>query len=76
MNNISTTRENLIAEIERRVEDKILERTNADLLVKLINNADSISEAISIAQLGTTYKRTGLHYDKRIEKFGNTVKYL
>ena len=76
MNNISTTRENLIAEIERRVEDKILERTNADLLVKLINNADSISEAISIAQLGTTYKRTGLHYDKRIEKFGNTVKYF
>ena len=75
-NNITATRENLIAEIERRVEDKILERTNADLLVKLINNADSISEAISIAQLGTTYKRTGLHYDKRIEKFGNTVKYF
>lgn len=75
-NNITATRENLIAEIERRVEDKILERTNADLLVKLIKNADSISEAISIAQLGTTYKRTGLHYDKRIEKFGNTVKYF
>lgn len=75
-NNITATRENLIAEIERRVEDKILERTNADLLVKLIKNADSISEAISIAQLGTTYKRTGLHYDKRIEKFGNTIKYF
>lgn len=75
-NNITAIRENLIAEIERRVNDKILERTNADLLIKLINNADSISEAISIAQLGTTYKRTGLHYDKRIEKFGNTIKYF
>ncbi len=75
-NNITAIRKNLIAEIERRVNDKILERTNADLLLKLINNADSISEAISIAQLGTTYKRTGLHYDKRIEKYGNTIKYF
>ena len=53
-NNITAIRKNLIAEIERRVNDKILERTNADLLLKLINNADSISEAIFIAQLGTT----------------------
>lgn len=75
-NNITAIRKNLISEIERRFDDKILERTNADLLIKLINNADSISEAISIAQLGTTYKRTGLHYDKRIEKFGNTIKYF
>ena len=70
------TRECLIAEIERRVEDKILERTNADLLIKLIRQADTLTEAISIAQLGTTYKRTGIHYDKRIEKFGNTIKYF
>lgn len=75
-NNITETRESLIAEIERRVDDKILERTNADLLIKLIRNADSLTEAISIAQLGTTYKRTGLHYDKRIEKFGDTIKYF
>ncbi len=75
-NNIIATRESLVAEIEHRVEDKILERTNADLLIKLIRNADSLTEAISIAQLGTTYKRTGLHYDKRIEKFGNTIKYF
>lgn len=72
----SETRESLIAEIKRRVEDKILEQTNADLLIKLIRQADTLTEAISIAQLGTTYKRTGLHYDKRIEKFGNTIKYF
>ena len=75
-NNLIATRESLVAEIEHRVEDKILERTNADLLIKLIRNADSLTEAISIAQLGTTYKRTGLHYDKRIEKFGNSIKYF
>ena len=66
----------IIAEIDKRVEDKILEQTNADLLKKLINKADSLTEAISIAELGTTYKRTGFHFDKRIEKFDNTIKYF
>lgn len=76
-NNITATRESLIAELQRRVDDKILEQTNADLLTKLIRNADSLDEAISIAQLGTTYKRTGLHYDKRLEKQrGNTIRYF
>lgn len=76
-NNITATREGLIAEIQRRVDDKILEQTNADLLTKLIRNADTLDEAIAIAQLGTTYKRTGLHYDKRLEKQrGNTIKYF
>lgn len=76
-NNITATREGLIAEIQRRVEDKILEQTNADLLTKLILNADTLDEAMAIAQLGTTYKRTGLHYDKRLEKQrGNTIKYF
>ena len=75
-NNIQETRESLIAEIQRRVDDKILEQTNADLLIKLISKAESLTEAIAIAQLGTTYKRTGLHYDKRLEKFGNTIKYF
>ena len=45
---------NLLTELEKRVEDKILERSNANLLGKLIRNAESINEAISIAQLGTT----------------------
>ena len=76
-NNITATRDGLIAEIQRRVDDKILERTNADLLTKLIRNADTLDEAMAIAQLGTTYKRTGLHYDKRLEKQrGNTIKYF
>lgn len=73
---LKNIKENLLAELEKRVEDKILERSNANLLCKLISNAESINEAISIAQLGTTYKKTGLHYDKRMEKQTNEIKYF
>ena len=73
---MNTTKQELIEKIESRVADKALERSNADLLIKLINNADSIDEAISIAALGTMYKRTGLHFDPRLEKMSNTIKYF
>ena len=73
---MDATKESLIAEIEKRVSDKILEQSNADLLIKLINNADSLDEAINIAALGTTYKRTGLHFDKRLEKMSDRIKYF
>nr|MCR4733850.1 site-specific DNA-methyltransferase [Treponema sp.] len=75
MNKVDT-KQSLIDEINKRVSDKILEKTNADLLIKLINNADSLDEAINIAALGTTYKRTGLHFDKRLEKMGNDIHYF
>lgn len=70
------TKRDLIEEINRRVKDRILEQSNATLLNKFISASDSVSEAISIAQLGTTYKRTGLHYDKRIEKIGDDIVYF
>ena len=74
---MNATKESLIAEIEKRVSGKILEQNNADLLIKLINNADSLDEAINIAALGTTYKQTGLHFDKRLEESrGTTIKYF
>lgn len=69
-------KQSLISEIHKRVQDKILEPSNAKLLEKLINKADSSDEAIQIAALGTTYKRTGLHFDKKLEKLGNTIKYF
>ncbi len=75
-NNLSTNKQNLVDEINRRVDDKILEKSNADLLIKLINQAETLTEAIAIAELGTTYKRTGFHFDKRLEKVGNTIKYF
>ena len=66
----------LLTEIDRRLEDKIIEKSNADLLKKLIQNAETLTEAISIAELGTTYKKTGLHFDKRLEKTDNDIRYL
>jgi len=65
----------MIAEIEQRLEDKVLERSNAELLQKLIKQADSDDEAIKIMSLGTTYKKSGLHYEKRLEKMDNTIRY-
>ena len=59
---MNATKDSLIAEIEKRVSDKILEQSN--------------DEAINIAALGTTYKRTGLHFDKRLEKMSDTIKYF
>ena len=66
----------LISELNVRVEEKILEPENLTLLSKLINQAESTKEAIEIAKLGTSYKRTGFHFDKKIEKLGNTIKYF
>lgn len=75
-NELNTNKEMLIDELERRVKDKILERNNAELLKKLILNSDTLAEAINIAELGTTYKRTGLHFDKRLEKISNAINYF
>lgn len=73
---IDKSKQPLIDEIEKRVSNKLLERSNADLLEKLINNAESLDEAINIAALGTTYKRTGLHFDKRLEKMSDSIRYF
>lgn len=66
----------LLGEIDRRVDDHVLEPTNAQLLKKLIRQADSDDEAISIAALGTTYKRTGFHFDKRLEQMTSDIRYF
>ena len=75
-NSIRPTRVSLIDEIKRRVEDKIIEPQNAELLIKLIKNADSDSDAMAIAQMGTIYNRTGLHFDHRLEKTTDTIHYF
>ena len=73
---LSKVKQDLIAEIEKRVEDRVLEPSNAELLSKLIAQADNDNEAISIAALGTTYKRTGLHFDKRLERLTHDIRYF
>lgn len=69
-------KKNLISDIAKRQEDQIIEESNAKLLIKLIENADDLNEAINIAALGTTYKRTGFHFDKRLEKLSDDIKYF
>ena len=76
MTKLEELKMSLIDEVEKRVSDKIIESTNATLLIKLINNAESETEAMAIAELGTTYKRTGFHFDKRLEKVGSDIRYL
>lgn len=66
----------LVEEINDKQKNKIIEPTNASLLTKLINNAESITEAFAIAELGTTYKKTGFNFEKIIEKIGTDYKYL
>lgn len=74
--NLNQVKQDLIEEIDQRVKDRILEPTNADLLRKFIRQADNENEAISIAALGTTYKRTGLHFDKRFERMTDDISYF
>lgn len=75
-NELQKVKDDLIAELGKRIVDKIIEKINTDLLKKLITNAETINEAIMIAELGTTYKRTGFHFDKRLEKITDTIKYF
>lgn len=72
----NATKESLIADIKSRLDDGIIEKSNADLLIKLINNAKDLNEAINIAALGTTYRPTGFHFDKRLEKLTDDIKYF
>lgn len=78
MNTLSDTKKSLIEELQARVADKILEPSNAELLEKLISNAENDNEALAIAALGTTYKKTGFHFDKRLEtpRKTNTIRYF
>jgi len=73
---VYTGKQEILADLEKRIDDKILEKSNFDLLKKLINNADTLDEAIKIAELGTTYRRTGFHFDKRLEKQSDTIAYF
>lgn len=75
---LSEAKQSYLDELEARVKDQILEPSNAALLRKLIINADSDDEALAIAALGTTYKRTGFHFDKRLEepRKTKTIRYF
>ena len=48
---LSETKKSLLKELQARVEDKILEPSNATLLSKLITNAENDDEALAIAAI-------------------------
>ncbi len=68
-------KDEILKDLKQRVEDKILEPNNYNLLKKLVDNAETLDEAIKIAELGTTYRRTGFHFDKKLEKQSDTISY-
>ena len=77
ISNLELSKQELIKDLLEKQESGILEKTNVELLTKLINNSDNLTEANAIAMLGTTYKQTGFHFDKRLEKWGGgQIKYL
>lgn len=69
MNNLleNETIKNLLIDLEKRVEAHILEPNNLNFLKKLLEKAESEEEAISICKLGTTFYKTGIVFDKKLE---------
>ncbi|WP_197456901.1 hypothetical protein [Helicobacter himalayensis] len=45
-------------------------------MIKLIQNAESREDVLSLSALGIAYKRTGFHFDVRLEKSDRTIKYF
>jgi adenine-specific DNA-methyltransferase len=68
------TVKNLIKQLRERERDGILEKNNLIFIEKLISKADSEEEAIKIAELGTIYKKTGLHFDRKLEISTDSIK--
>ena len=73
---LENIKQEFIGIIEKRVEDKIMEQSTADLIIKLIRNAETKEEAMKISALGTVNKRTGFHFDLRLEKQNGMIKYF
>ncbi len=69
-------KETLTVDIKARCNENIMDKDKAQLLIELINSADTVEKAQAIAMLGTTYKRTGFHFEKRFAKMENTIRYL
>lgn len=65
-----------MSDLDKRLVEKVIEPENYTLLAKLIKQAENSSEAVKIAELGTTYYRTGFNFDKRLEKFSHDIAYF
>ena len=73
---MTTFKNELIEELVLRKDSNVIEPQKADLLIDLINKASTEYEALTIAEMGTIYRRTGFHYDVRPDRKTDTIKYL
>ncbi len=76
MESLTEMKQSLINEVDRRIADKVLEPNTATLLKKLIQRAETDPEALMIQALFTTYHRTGLHFEVRLENPTNDIHYF
>ena len=74
--NLEQVKSDILSELKARVEDKILEPNNYEILASLIEKAENIAQAQAISALGTTYKKTGFHFDIRLENPSNDIHFL
>ncbi|MCQ2382764.1 MAG: site-specific DNA-methyltransferase, partial [Clostridia bacterium] len=72
---IDEVKASLIVNINKRVTDKVIEKQNADTLIRFINTAQTIDDANFIYTVGTKYKSTGFHFDFRKDKIDNDTIY-
>jgi adenine-specific DNA-methyltransferase len=66
-----SSKQNIVEDLRNKVELGILEEENFKLLEKLVNNAENITEALQIAQMGISYKKTGLYYQTKLDKIND-----
>ena len=78
MNNMieNETVKDLISELKKRVDEGILEENNYIFLQNLLSKATDVDEAIAICKLGTTYYKSGLKYEKKLEVRSDNIKYF
>lgn len=75
-NNLEDLRQDAISKIQERMRDGILESENAEFLTKLLENANTKADILKILALGMTYKKTGFHFEPKLEKNTNTINYF
>ena len=71
-----STKNEMINDIRSKIALRIFEPETGEFIIKLINKAESLDEAFNVYQLATNYSKTGLHYDVKKEKLGDTIRYL
>jgi adenine-specific DNA-methyltransferase len=69
------SKDELLADLKKRLELGILVKNNYDLLVKFIN-ASSFEDAVEIAKLGTIYNKTGLKFDPMLENSTDKIRFM